>query len=114
MALVQHTGVDVTEIADTDPSDDFAEQKLVYHAKVVKQFRGPKMATISYTSIIEKGEEPSIDPSPVLLSLCAEEGQWFDPGVGARFSASQMNLDLLTSALKQLPSQQTRYELCED
>lgn len=112
-ALVRHTGVRVEPLPDSDPSDDFAEEKQIYSADVLTVFRGPTTATITYFMVAESGEETSVNSEPFLLSLCAAEEGLYWPGTGASFPATEENIALVRAAMATLPDAQSSYTHCE-
>lgn len=88
-ALIQYTGVDVNTVPDPYPNDDYAEEKHIYHAKVLETYRGQKQENINFILYCEKGEETSIDKEPVVITLCINNEGFFWPGTGSEFPATE-------------------------
>lgn len=111
-ALIVHTRVDVYPMPDTDPSDDVAEERHVYYARVLETFRGPTHKRIRYEMIVEKGEKPVLSKAPEIVALCNDLGRLYWPGVGTSFPGKP---DLLAQARKtkaELAAANTDDSLC--
>lgn len=88
-ALIIHTRVDIIPMPDTNPDDDYAEEKQTYHAKVLETYRGQQRKNISYTMTVEKGETAIIDKSPAVVTLCKSNDVFFWPGTGSKFPGTE-------------------------
>lgn len=113
-ALIKITSVKTIDLPDKDPSDDYAEQKLVYQAEVIETYRGKKHQQLSYEMYIEKGEAVEHDKKPFIVTLCQSKDGFYWPGVGASFSADKR---LITFAKKQanlLDKKQTTFNGCDE
>ncbi len=94
-ALIQYTSVEVVPVPDPYPEDDNVEEKHIYHARVLKTFRGQQLNNISYISFSEKGDGARISAEPVIIALCVENEGFYWPGVGSVFPATE---DVIKSA----------------
>lgn len=112
-ALIEGTSVEVVDLPDDDPSDNYAEQKIVYRANVKHTFRGQQSKTIQYFAIVEKGEAASADQKTMLISLCASKEGLYWPGTGSSFPATEENKALVTLRAKQLSPAQDKFSLCD-
>ena len=88
-AVVQRLRVDVIPL-DSD------EVKFVYQVRVIENIRGPKLKKLTYSSIAEKGEDPSSATEPVILTLCKDHEGFYWPGTGAQFRLTKETHALAT------------------
>lgn len=88
-ALIQYTNVDVVPVPDPYPEDGYAEEKHIYHAKVLETYRGKQLANISFRTICQKGDDASFSMEPTVVTLCADNEGFFWPGTGAMFPATE-------------------------
>lgn len=63
-------------------------------ADVLEPISGKTQKKINYKMYVEVGEDVILDSKPVIISLCGNEGDYYWPGVGAKFSASAELLKL--------------------
>ncbi|HFQ5281842.1 hypothetical protein [Vibrio vulnificus] len=82
-AVVRHTNVDVINESDTGSITQF-----VYEAEVIETLRGKQHKRIRYTLYVEQGEDVTLDTTPVIITLCSDNDEYYWPGVGAQFSAA--------------------------
>lgn len=113
-ALIKITSVKTIDIPDDDPSDDYAEQKLVYQAKVIETYRGRISSELSYDMYIEKGESAEFIEEPFIITLCQSKDGFYWPGVGASFSADKRLIELAKKQASQLDKKQTSFSGCDD
>lgn len=113
-ALIKITSVKTIDIADDDPSDDYAEQKLVYQAKVIETYRGRIASELTYDMYIEKGESAEFIDEPFIITLCQSKDGFYWPGVGASFSADKRLIELAKKQASQLDKKQTSFSGCDD
>ena len=112
-ALIKVTSVDIFDMPDSDKSDDYAEQKLTYHAKVIESYRGKADRNITYVMYIEKGEDVGHPKEAFIITLCQSRNGLFWPGVGASFSSDYRLRELARKHSKQFSNQQSSFEDCE-
>lgn len=113
-ALIKITSVKTIDIVDDDPSDDYAEQKLVYQAKVIETYRGRISSELTYDMYIEKGESAEFIEEPFIITLCQSKDGFYWPGVGASFSADKRLIELAKKQVSQLDKKQTSFSSCDD
>jgi len=113
-ALIKITSVKTIDMPDDDPSDDYAEQKLVYQAKVIETYRGRVSSELSYDMYIEKGESAEFIEEPFIITLCQSKDGFYWPGVGASFSADKRLIELAKKQARQLDKKQTSFNGCDD
>ena len=113
-ALIKITSVKTIDIPDDDPSDDYAEQKLIYKAKVIETYRGRVSGELSYDMYIEKGESAEFIDEPFIITLCQSKDGFYWPGVGASFSADKRLIELAKKQARQLDKKQTSFNGCDD
>jgi len=113
-ALIKITSVKTIDIPDDDPTDDYAEQKLVYQAKVIETYRGKIAGELSYEMYIEKGEGAEYIKEPFIITLCQSKEGFYWPGVGASFSADKRLRDLAKQQARQLDKKQTTFSACDE
>lgn len=113
-ALIKITSVKTIDIPDADPSDDYAEQKLVYQAKVIEVYRGRITSELSYDMYIEKGESAELIEGPFIITLCQSKVGFYWPGVGASFTADKRLIELAKKQASQLDKKQTSFSGCDD
>ena len=111
-AVIQQTSVDVVAMKDSDPSDEYAEEKHVYHAKVLKTLRGEPGSTIEYFLVTEKGETPSLEKGSVIITLCKNREGYYWPGTGSIFPLNKSTQAVVAKALLSLPQNQTSFSNC--
>ena len=112
-ALIKVTSVDTFDVPDSDKLDDYAEQKLTYHANVIEPYRGKMDKNITYVMYIEKGEEVEYPKEALIVTLCQSKDGLFWPGVGASFSSDGRLRELAKKYSQQLNKQQTSFDDCE-
>jgi hypothetical protein len=105
-ALVTITKVDVIDLPDTDPANDYFEQKLIYHAEVLQSFKDNENAKISYIMYIEAGDTLDYPKEPFIITLCESIDGLYWPGVGASFSANERLISLAQQYSNNLHSSQ--------
>jgi len=93
-AVVKHTRVEVVEL----PEDKF-NSKHIFYADVIDTIRGQVLENISYTMLVERGEEAILDIEPVIITLCKDDGYYW-PGTGAQFSANKLLLKIAKQNVK--------------
>jgi len=113
-ALIKITSVKTIDIPDEDPTDDYAEQKLVYQAKVIETYRGSIGSELTYYMYIEKGESAEFIEVPFIITLCQSKDGFYWPGVGASFSADKRLIELAKKQASQLDKKQTPFSGCDD
>jgi len=113
-ALIKITSVKTIDIADDDPSDEYAEQKLVYQAKVIETYRGRVSSELTYDMYIEKGESAEFIDEPFIITLCESKDGFYWPGVGSIFSADKRLIELAKKQASQLDKKQTSFSGCDD
>jgi len=113
-ALIKITSVKTIDIPDDDPSDDYAEQKLVYQAKVIETYRGKISTELTYDMYIEKGESAEHIEEPFIVTLCQSKDGFYWPGVGASFSADKRLRELAKRQVSQLDKKQTSFSSCDE
>lgn len=105
-ALIQYLKVERTSTADGD--------QLIYHAKVLRTFRGSPRKQLSYLAVVERGESASLPEGPVLVTLCASGSTLYWPGTGSHFDASPTLLEVAEQHAASLDAGQTHFEFCEE
>ena len=113
-ALIKITSVKTIDIPDDDPSDDYAEQKLVYQAKVIETYRGKISSELSYDMYIEKGESAELQEAQFIITLCQSKDGFYWPGVGACFSADTRLIQLAKKQASQLDKKKTSFSGCDE
>jgi len=113
-ALIKITSVKTIDIADIDPSDDYAEQKLVYQAKVIETYRGKVSGELSYVMYIEKGDSAEYTEEPFIITLCQSMDGFYWPGVGASFSADKRLIDQAKKQVSKLDKKQRSFSGCDE
>jgi len=113
-ALIKITSVKTIDIPDADPSDDYAEQKLVYQAKVIETYRGSITSELTYDMYIEKGESAEFIEEPFIITLCQSKDGFYWPGVGASFTADKRLIELAKKQASRLDKKQTSFSGCND
>jgi len=113
-ALVKITSVQTIDIPDDDPSDDYAEQKLIYKAKVIETYRGRVSGELSYDMYIEKGESAEFIDEPFIITLCQSKDGFYWPGVGASFTADKRLIGLAKKQVSKLNKGQRSFSGCDD
>ncbi|MCP4490326.1 MAG: hypothetical protein GY820_23845 [Gammaproteobacteria bacterium] len=93
-AVVSHT--DVVKVASN--SNDVDEYLL--HADVIELISGKPQRQISYRMYVEHGEDVILNKSPAIISLCKDKNDYYWPGVGAEFSASEALINVARQAAK--------------
>lgn len=112
-ALIQYTGVDVSSVPDPYPNDDYAEEKHIYHAKVLETYRGQKQENINFTLYCEKGEETNIDNELVVITLCINNEGFFWPGTGSEFTASEEIIETARRIAQKVIFDERSFPYCE-
>jgi len=113
-ALVKITSVKTVDIPDDDPSDDYAEQKLVFQVTVIEAYRGSLSTKVSYDMYIEKGESAEFVKEPFIITLCQSKDGFYWPGVGASFTADKRLIELAKKHASHLDNKQTSFIECDD
>jgi hypothetical protein len=113
-ALVKVISVKTIDMPDDDPTDDYAEQKLVYQVKVIETFRGEKRSQLSYDMYIEKGDSVESTSEPFIITLCQSEDGFYWPGVGASFSADKRLISIAKKQTRQLVNKQISFTGCDE
>lgn len=113
-ALIKITSIKTIDVPDDDPSDDYAEQKLVFQAEVIETYRGSKRSELSYEMYIEKGESAERMEAPFIITLCQSKDGFYWPGVGASFSADKRLIELAKKQVSHLDKKQTSYSGCDE
>ena len=114
VALIKITSVETIELPDPDTSDDYAEQKSIYHARVLETYRGSKSSHISYVMYTEIGDEVEHPKDTFIITLCQSKEGLYWPGVGASFSADKRLIELAKTHSKQLNENQVSFSACDD
>lgn len=112
-ALIQVSSVETIDLPDPDKTDDYSEQKFIYHAKVIETFRGEAKKRISYAIYVEKGEAPDYPETQFIISLCKSDEAYYWPGTGALFSADSRLIHLARKFAQTTDGQQQTFEDCE-
>jgi len=60
---------------------------------------------INYRLFVEHGEEVVLNQKPVIIVLCESKGQYYWPGVGAEFPATEAFIKTARKAAKMKLSQ---------
>ena len=113
-ALIKIISVKTVDIPDDDTSDDYAEQKRVYQAKVIETYRGRVSGELSYEMYIEKGESAEYTEEPFIITLCQSKDGFYWPGVGASFSADKRLIELAKKQVSKLVEKQTSFAGCDE
>lgn len=85
-------------------------------AEVIKHISGKKQKVINYRMFVEPGEEVVFNRDLVIITLCENKGQYYWPGVGAEFPATETFIKTAGKAAK-MKSNQSPTELgshCEN
>jgi len=106
-AVVKHTRVEVVEL----PEDKFS-RKHIFYADVIETIRGQELQSISYTMLVERGEDAILDTEPVIITLCKGDGYYW-PGTGAQFSANKSLLKVANQNVKTVDSNQVYFSDCD-
>ena len=112
-ALIKITSVETIDVPDDDPSDDYAEQKLIFQAKVIETYRGRKRSVLAYDMYVEKGESVESIEVPFIITLCQSKDGFYWPGVGASFSADKRLIELAKKQTRQLDKKQKAFSSCD-
>jgi hypothetical protein len=75
-------------------SDDSGWDEYEYYAEVLELINGESPKDIRYSVYVEAGDEVTLDKAPILLSLCSDGQNFYSPGVGTIFPASQSLINL--------------------
>ncbi|MEJ2612300.1 MAG: hypothetical protein P8179_20100 [Candidatus Thiodiazotropha sp.] len=113
-ALVEVISVKTIDMPDDDPTDDYAEQKLVYQVNVIETFRGEKRSQLSYNMYIEKGDSVESSSEPFIITLCQSEDGFYWPGVGASFSADKRLIAIAKKQARELDNKQVSFAGCDE
>ncbi len=113
-ALIEITSVESIDLADSDTSDDFAEQKLIFVAKVHDTFRGTETKNLTYIMYIETGESIEYPQGPFIINLCHSNEGFYWPGMGTHFSADKKLIELAKTEMKSLDKNQVNFGYCEE
>jgi hypothetical protein len=108
-ALVVHTKVEILPMSaknrPKEPVDVATEESHIYHARVLKTFRGVVHARIRYEMVVEVGEGAGISSRPAIVTLCRDAlGRYWWPGPGATLEGKPTNVADATRLGKQLAS----------
>lgn len=106
-AVVKHTRVEVVELPE-----DKVNSKHIFYADVIDTIRGQVLENISYTMLVERGEEAILDTKPVIITLCKDDGYYW-PGTGAQFNANKSLLKIAKQNVKTTGSDQTNFSDCD-
>ncbi len=112
-ALIRITLVNPIDLPTTDNSDDYYDQKIIYHADVIETYRGNAKKNIAFTMYTEKGEELSFPQTPFIITLCQSNEEFYWPGVGAVFSADTRLRNIAKKIAKKADKTQLIFEDCE-
>ena len=106
-AIVKHTYVEVFPVPDDETSS-----KHVYHADVIDTIRGEEREKILYTVVVERGEEATIDDSPVIVTLCPYDENFYWPGVGSQFDANYDLVEIAKDTVVNVDKDQSQFSHC--
>lgn len=98
-AVVSHKKV--TKLSSN--ANDGDEYEL--SAEVVNPISGKEQKVINYRMFVEPGEEVVLNQDPVIIFLCESKGQYYWPGVGAEFPATEAFIKTAGKAAKMKSSQ---------
>ncbi len=107
-AVVKHTDVEVVN----SPDDEFIS-KHIYYAEVIETIRGEESENIRYTMFVERGEDVDLDSSPVIITLCLDNGNYYWPGVGAQFNANDSLIHLAKNRVLKAEPHQSHFAHCD-
>ncbi|MEO0443764.1 MAG: hypothetical protein AAFZ92_08510 [Pseudomonadota bacterium] len=74
-------------------------------AEVISLISGKEQKVINYRMFVEPGEEVVLNQDPVIIFLCETKGQYYWPGVGAEFPATEAFIKTAGKAAKVKSSQ---------
>lgn len=112
-ALIQQKEIHSIELLDSDSSDDYAEVKHIITAEVIETYHGDVKEVISYSMVMEKGEDVIIENNPIIITLCNNDKEMVWPGVGTHFKASQVLIGKAKELGTSIDQNKTDFELCE-
>ena len=98
-AVVSHKKV--TKLSSN--TNDGDEYEL--SAEVINPLFGKAQKVINYRMFVEPGEEVVLNQGPVIVCLCESNGQYYWPGVGAEFPATDAFIETAGKAAKMKSSQ---------
>ncbi|GAA3914977.1 hypothetical protein [Litoribacillus peritrichatus] len=105
-ALVKHTQVDVEE------HDEFMSRH-VYYADVIETVRGNIRKRIKYSMLVERDEEPVLDTSPAIVTLCFYNGAYYWPGTGAQFDGEPELIRFAKAEAEKADAKQSEFAQCD-
>lgn len=98
-AVVSHKKV--TKLSSHETNGDEYEVS----AEVINLISGKEKKVINYRMSVSSGEEVLLNKAPVIISLCESKGQYYWPGVGAEFPATQALINTASKAAKMKSNQ---------
>lgn len=98
-AVVSHKKV--TKLSSN--ANDGDEYEL--SAEVINSISGKEQKVINYRMFVESGEEVVLNQDSVIIFLCESKGQYYWPGVGAEFPATEAFIKTADKAAKMKSSQ---------
>ncbi|MGF1689548.1 hypothetical protein L4C36_23315 [Photobacterium japonica] len=107
-AIVKHTDVTVHEL----PEDKYISIHL-YEADVIDTIRGEVRDNILYTVVVGRGEEATIDDSPVIVTLCPHDDKFYWPGVGSQFDANYDLIEVAKNTAANVDKDQSQFSHCD-
>ncbi|HFQ4839190.1 hypothetical protein [Vibrio vulnificus] len=107
-AVVRHTNVGVINESDTGSITQF-----VYEAEVIETLRGKQHKRIRYTLYVEQGEDVTLDTTPVIITLCSDNDEYYWPGVGVQFSAASSFVQAAKNSASQVVKHQSHFAFCD-
>lgn len=105
-AVVKHTHVDVEE------HDEFMSRHI-YYADVIETVRGNPRKQIKYTMLVERTEEPVLDTSPAIVTLCVYDGTFYWPGTGAQFDGEPALIRFAKAEAEKADTKQSEFAQCD-
>lgn len=98
-AVVSHKKV--TKLSSNANDGDEYELSV----EVINPISGKEQKVINYRMFVEPGEEVVLNQDPVIIFLCESKGQYYWPGVGAEFPATEAFIKTAGKAAKMKASQ---------
>ena len=74
-------------------------------AEVINPISGKEQKVINYRMFVQSGEEVVLNRDPVIITLCESKSQYYWPGVGAEFPATETFIKTARKAAKMKSSQ---------
>ncbi|OZT85647.1 hypothetical protein CIK04_06390 [Vibrio sp. 03_296] len=106
-AVVIHTNVDVINASDTGSITQF-----VYEAEVIETLRGKQHKQIRYTLYVEQDEDVILDTTPIIITLCSDNDEYYWPGVDAQFSGASSFVQAAKNNASQVDKHQSHFAFC--